>query len=180
MVHTHHNHHSNHHLLTKQPQTPIMTPIDYKQQGKNNRRRGQAHEHKTRHHLEEQGYIVARWNNQIDLTTSPPTMIQAKSTRFNRGTTGFPDFIALKPLRPPLQAYNIILIECKVNNKLTPTEKTILNHYQHTLHIPCYISYKLDNDTTPHLRQHTHYTPKQPTTPINTPIPNQTKPSPHS
>ena len=170
------NHHNHHH--------PLNNPMtDYKQQGKNNRRRGQAHELKTRHHLEQQGYIVARWNNQIDLTTSPPTIIQAKSTKYNRGTTGFPDLIAFKPTSPNTDTHNIILIECKVNNTLTPTEKLTLNHYQHTLHIPCFISYKLDNDTTPHLRQHTHYTPKQPTTPptpINTPIPTQTKPSPHS
>jgi len=135
-------------------------PTDYKQQGKNNRRRGAAHEHKTRHYLEEQGYIVARWNNQIDLTTSPPTMIQAKSTHFNRGTTGFPDFIAIKPHPTHPLLYTIILIECKVNNKLTPTEKLSLNHIQEQLNIPCFISYKIEGDTTPHLRQHTHYTPK--------------------
>lgn len=133
---------------------------NYQQQGKNNRRRGQAHEYKTRHHIEDKGYIVARWNNQIDLTTSPPTMIQAKSTKFNRGTTGFPDFIALKPTNNPQHPYTIILIECKINNKLTPTEKLTLNHYQDTLHLPCYISYKLDGSTTPHIRQHLQYTPK--------------------
>ncbi len=141
--------------------------VNYKQQGKNNRRRGQNHEYKTRHHLEEQGYIVARWNNQIDLTTSPPTIIQAKATRFNRGTTGFPDFIALKPTNNPQHPYTIILIECKTNNTLSKIEKLRLNHIQEQLNIPCFISYKLDGDITPHLRQHTHYEPK---TPIKTQV----------
>jgi len=147
--------------------------------GKRARRKGEDFEHTTRHYLEAQGYTVARWNNQIDLTTSPPTMIQAKHNPFRRGTTGFPDFIAFKPHTTPhitntlkeplnptinkhqyLQLYHIILIECKTNNTLSKTEKLRLNHIQEQLNIPCFISYKIEGDSTPHLRQHTHYTPK--------------------
>lgn len=149
-----------------QPITMVKTKNPIKvQQGKKARRKGREFEQATRQYLISLGYYITRWNNIIDTTTIPHTLQQAKYNRFHTNT-GFPDLLAFKPIpnTHPNQ-YTLILIECKTNNTLTKQEKLQLNHYQHTLHIPCYIAYPDPTTNTPTLRGHLLYTPNTPKTP---------------
>lgn len=80
--------------------------VDYKKQGRANRRKGAAFELKVRRGLEADWWIVDRWtNNVID-----GKLQAAKSNRFNSRTTGFPDFLAFSCGR-------VIGIECKSGPK---------------------------------------------------------------
>jgi len=110
--------------------------------GKKNRASGQRFERKTRKDLEEKGWIVDRWGNNIELPTSEevqgihmghnkwlkkyePTkgkLIPAKS-RFGLRTTGFPDFIAYVIIKGTEFVPEIMGVECKSGKYLTKEEK---------------------------------------------------------
>ena len=103
--------------------------VDYKKQGKENRKKGAAFELKTRAELEKQGYFVDKWNNNVDLEKK--CIVRAKN-KFFRGRpmglgSGFPDFIAFmdKQLQKESCAtnYKVIFVECKINGKLKKIEK---------------------------------------------------------
>jgi len=100
--------------------------IDYKAQGKANRKKGAAFEVKTRKHLESKGYVVCKWQNNVDLDNS--CMIKAKQKFIGgRGMglgSGFPDFIAFEKINRSRQNYyKLLFIECKTNGKLSVIEK---------------------------------------------------------
>jgi hypothetical protein len=105
--------------------------VDFKIQGKKNRRTGAEFEKKVRTDLESKGWIVCRWNNNIEIKEENQVytmkMIQAKSNRFNMRTTGFPDFITFKLENEypgcNTHLYEINGVECKSNGKLDRTEK---------------------------------------------------------
>jgi len=75
-----------------------------RKQGKKNRASGAAFELKVRKDLEENGWIVDKWTNNVDWLEDninrPPEkregkLIQAKSFMGKTRTNGFPDFIAI-------------------------------------------------------------------------------------
>ena len=114
---------------------------DKKEQGKKNLEAGRRFELKVRKDLEEKGWIVSKWQNNVDLTVSIdlsqmdpnkkilgralhncPRLVPAKQGRFRKTSTGFPDFIC----------YNLIFrggsaivdgVECKSNGYLSKDEK---------------------------------------------------------
>ena len=103
--------------------------IDYKAQGKRNRAAGARFELKVRKNLEEQGFIVDKFTNNIDLENS--CFVKAKQT-FIKGRgmglgSGFPDFIAFRQTNHSKKKigtqYAIMLVECKVNGTLSKIEK---------------------------------------------------------
>lgn len=112
-------------------------------QGKRNKVNGARHELKIRKELENDGWFVSKWSNNIDIATK--SIVKAKHT-FNPFRkvmslgTGFPDFIAFKrvptkgyergysneqPIWLDKTNYNYIIrfIECKLNGRLTAEEK---------------------------------------------------------
>lgn len=97
--------------------------VDYKAQGKKNRLAGAAFERKTRLALTTEGWTVSKWQNNIDLDKG--FMHAARRNRFASLSTGFPDFVAFRRIINPFGAgfYRTIFVECKVNGKLTKTEK---------------------------------------------------------
>ena len=91
--------------------------MNKKEQGKKNRRDGAAFELKVRKSLEEEGYIVDKWTNNVDLELKK--IVKAK-TKFMFGRpvglgSGFPDFIAFR--------FSPFFVEVKSNGKLTKIEK---------------------------------------------------------
>jgi len=90
--------------------------IDFVKQGKNNRRHGAEFERDVRKFVEKNfpDTIISRWQNNINLETKE--IIQAKSTQWNRGTTGFPDYVIISH-------WETIFLECKRNGYLKPEER---------------------------------------------------------
>ena len=155
-----------------------MKTLTKQQQGKASRRKGKKFEQATYHFLNNLGYFVTKWGNNVDLIINPPQLTISKGNRFHT-PTGFPDYLAFKPINKttPIR-YEVILVECKINNTLDKKEKLQLNHYQYTLNIPCYICYPHPQTNQPTLRKHTKYTPNpnHKHTPKYTPNPNQKQP----
>jgi len=121
--------------------------IDKRKMGKRSRAQGKAFELRVRKDLEEKGWIVDRWNNQVsdfpdDNIKLPPELredrklIPAKAKFRGMGipmmlSSGFPDFIAYKRVNKPeemrvikiKQTYEVIGVECKMNGILDKQEK---------------------------------------------------------
>lgn len=99
--------------------------IDYKKQGKANRAKGARFELKTRKRLEEHGWIVTKWQNNIDLEKGE--IIPAKANpfnRFNKSGSGFPDFLAFQKLpHHGHRRYQLMFVEAKSNGTLNKLEK---------------------------------------------------------
>lgn len=97
--------------------------IDKKKQGRRNKINGSIFERKVREELESIGYVVAKWNNQVDLKMK--RMVPSKH-KYNFYTkvmslgSGFPDFIAFMPFE---KGRKIIGIECKIGKYLDDDEK---------------------------------------------------------
>lgn len=93
--------------------------IDYVKQGKANRAKGARFELKVRKDMEDKGWHVCKFQNNIDLDNS--CFIPAKQ-KFIRGRgmglgSGFPDFLCIK------SHGRIKFIEAKVNGTLSKEEK---------------------------------------------------------
>lgn len=94
-------------------------------QGKKNRQKGYQTEAIVRERLEREGWIVSRWNNNVDITSKE--IIRSIPNRFNI-QPGFPDFICLKPTRQTLAGemiplFKIKFVECKTGGKCDPIER---------------------------------------------------------
>lgn len=108
------------------PQVRTKTEIKKR---KKSRKSGLDFESRVRLDLEEKGWIVSKWPNQVELIEAK--IIPAKQTwKFNpfRKTmmpsaqgTGFPDFIAFQKISE--KGYNIIGVEVKVNGQLDREER---------------------------------------------------------
>lgn len=123
--------------------------IDYKAQGKKNKRVGAAFENKTRKHFNEKGWIVSKWHNNIDLQTDE--IVQAKNHYIpGRGLTsgkGFPDFVMFRMLADTRNgvSYEVMFVECKTNNKLDKKEKMKMQAMKEMGH-KCYIAFLAGKD----------------------------------
>ncbi len=98
--------------------------------GKKNRAAGARFELVVRKHLEANGWITDKWTKNVDLEKME---IIATRRKFVPGRgfmgigTGFPDFIAFKPIvgekKDDFQVYKVIGVESKMNGILDKTEK---------------------------------------------------------
>lgn len=118
--------------------------IDYKAQGKANRKKGAEFERQTRKALIQLGFTVDKWTNNIDLENED--IIPAKANpfnRFNRSGLGFPDFVAFAQgsANSGHPTYIVRFIECKLNGILSKVEKQKMNFLMSKNHA-CYIAYK--------------------------------------
>jgi len=94
--------------------------IDKVKQGKKNRRMGADFERRTRKDLEEKGWIVSKWQNNI----KEGKCVSARPGRFRMMQTGFPDFIAYRNLYYHSKNFvTINFVECKCNGYLNKIEK---------------------------------------------------------
>jgi hypothetical protein len=101
--------------------------INYSKQGKLNRAAGQRFETKVRQHLEDMGWIVAKWMNTIDYSKNKIVPAKRKYNPFKKVMvlgTGFPDFICFKRIEGcEGENYDIIGLEVKSNGYLDKVEK---------------------------------------------------------
>ena len=121
-------------------------------QGKVSRAQGKAFEVRTRADLESKGWIVDRWNNQVEFEEATKNIVdmgkkdfpmmakgikygkltpaKAKWNNFTKsmmmGNGGFPDFIAFRKhpgFNVKFNQYEVIGIEAKMNGELDREEK---------------------------------------------------------
>jgi hypothetical protein len=94
--------------------------------GKNAKARGARFELSVRKDLEEKGWIVDKWTNNIDLDEEPVKISPAKRkyNPFRRAMTigtGFPDFVTIKNVSGEI--YSVEGVEVKMNGMLSKVEK---------------------------------------------------------
>lgn len=93
---------------------------------------GGAFESKTRKDLEEKGWVVDKWSNNLDLDSGEIVPCKRVFKRFGEGKgvmtigTGFPDFIAFQNMEG---GYKIIGVEVKMNGNLSREEKLKCSWY---------------------------------------------------
>ena len=119
----------------------VMTKEEYAAQGKKNRRIGAKFERDTRKDMEDKGWIVDKWSNNVDLDSEE--IVKAKLP-FSGGYarvigTGFPDFVIFHLEFE--DNYKLIFVECKINGKLSKTEKLKMNFLIKQGH-NCFVAYK--------------------------------------
>lgn len=96
--------------------------------GKVSKAAGGQFELRTRKDLEEKGWIVDKWTNNIDLEKDELVAAKRKmrfinhNMRFMTLGTGFPDFITFQ-LMDGDSNYRIVGVEVKMNGKLSKVEK---------------------------------------------------------
>ncbi len=101
-----------------------------KSRGKKSRAQGIRFELKVRKDLEAHGWITDKWTKNVDLEKRELIPAKRKFNPFNRVMTigtGFPDFIAFKPILDhkvdDYYAYKVIGVEAKSNGLLDKIEK---------------------------------------------------------
>lgn len=101
---------------------------DYSSQGKKNRASGSRFELKVRKDLEEKGWILDKWTNNVDLEEGKIIPAKRKYNPFLRALsigTGFPDFIGIKIKGKK----DLIGIEVKMRGYLDKDEKAKCKFY---------------------------------------------------
>ena len=94
--------------------------------GKKSRAKGISFELKVRKDLEEKGWIVDKWSNNVDLKVQKLTPAKRKFNPFSRVMTigtGLPDFIAFQLMNETNKNYKVIGVEVKTNGYLDKEEK---------------------------------------------------------
>jgi len=106
----------------------MMEKIDKQKQGKKNKASGRVFELKVRHNLESEGWIVAKWTNNVENGKLVPA--KHKFNPFSKVMTmgtGFPDFIAHRRSKckecSEFCGYEVIGVEAKSNRYLDKAEK---------------------------------------------------------
>jgi len=98
--------------------------------GKKSKSSGSLFELKVRKDLEEKGWIVVKWSNNIDENKIIPAKRIFKRFNKNMGVmtigTGFPDFLAFQEIN---EYYKIIGVEVKSNGLLQKIEKEKCSWY---------------------------------------------------
>ena len=130
-----------------------MMPTDWKKQGKRNRRKGGDWEREVKENLENDGWIVEKFGNKVDLfiqgdEVSGGEFIKAKPYLI-RGMgmmlgAGFPDFLCFKP-SPQGKPHKIKFVECKINGSLSKLEKQKMAWLESEGYC-CWVAGKDEND----------------------------------
>lgn len=103
--------------------------------------------------MKAKGWILDKWSNNIDLQTDE--IIKAKSNIFHSRSTGFPDFVMFKEIGS-YGFYELQLVECKLNGKLSKMEKQKLKVYQNK-GFRVYVAYRDDTqENNIRLREYVH------------------------
>lgn len=95
-------------------------------QGKNNRAKGKRFELAVRKQLEDKGWIICKWTNQIDVENNKLIPAKSKYNPFtkrimNEGS-GFPDFVCMRK-NAKGNLFKLIFVEVKINGYLDQIEK---------------------------------------------------------
>ncbi len=96
------------------------------ERGSKSKASGGAFELRTRKDLEEKGWVVDKWSNNVDLDEGRVVPCKRVFRPFGPGKgvmtigTGFPDFVCFEKRR---DLYKVIGVEVKMNGKLSREEK---------------------------------------------------------
>ena len=121
--------------------------IDFKKQGKKNRQKGSDWEKIVRKDLESKGWVISKWQNQVEFRTytepvnnmiliNEGRMIPCRMNFRGKGIpmmlgAGFPDFVAFKNHTDQSDCggpcFEVIGVECKINGYLNPEEREKCN-----------------------------------------------------
>lgn len=94
------------------------------ERGRKSKASGGQFELRVRKDLEEKGWIVDKWSNNVDLVTKKIIAAKKKFNPFAKIMTigtGFPDFIAMQKMGPG--RYKVVGVEVKVSGSLSREEK---------------------------------------------------------
>ena len=94
--------------------------------GKRNRATGLDTEKRVRRDLEDKGWVVAKWSNNINLEDNKLVPVKNKFRGIGIPmmlSAGFPDFIAFRQLKHHAASKIVIGVECKSNGYLDKKEK---------------------------------------------------------
>ncbi len=92
--------------------------------GKKSKAQGGQFELRVRKDLEEKGWIVDKWSNNVDIEDGKIVPCRRKFNPFNKAMTigtGFPDFVAFQ--KRENGDYKVIGVEVKMNGVLSRVEK---------------------------------------------------------
>jgi hypothetical protein len=98
---------------------------DFVKQGKRNRANGAEFERRVRKDLEDKGWIVSKWANNV----KDGKCVPAKPGKFRMMQTGFPDFITYKRVSWTDENPKIVFVEVKTNGYLSKEEKAKAKWY---------------------------------------------------
>lgn len=119
--------------------------IDKRKQGKNNRAKGKAFEKRVEKDLESKGWIVIKFNKQVDLDKNELVTAKPQFNPFFKRIvgegSGFPDFLIFRK-SPNETDFIIQLVECKINGYLDLKEKGKVEWIKSKLKIPVFIASK--------------------------------------
>ena len=104
--------------------------VNYSKQGKKNRASGARFELKVRKDLEEKGWTIAKWTNNIDLEKNQMIPAKRKYNPFFKALsvgTGFPDFVGIKAEKGDKK--EVIGVEVKARGYLDKEEKEKCKFY---------------------------------------------------
>lgn len=111
--------------------------------GKKSRKSGMLFELRVRHDLEDQGYIITKWQNQIDFEKQKIIPAPSKFNFFTKSIihgSGFPDYLAIS--REP-DGVKVIGVESKSSKYLDKEEKKKCEWYlEHKIFDMILIAYK--------------------------------------
>ena len=121
----------------------LKEELTKQQLGKRGRQSGKKFELKVRKDLEDDGWIVSKWNNTIDFENNK--LIQAKS-KYNPFTkrvmsegSGFPDFVAYKLVN---ELFVVIGVESKKAKYLDKEEKKMIEWLrEHRIFANIFVAY---------------------------------------
>jgi len=100
-----------------------------RKQGKKNRAAGARFELKVRDDLENDGWVIDKWTNNVDLEEGKLVKAKRKYNPFKKVMvigTGFPDFIGFKPSG---KKHTVIGVEVRSDGYLKPDEKKKCEFY---------------------------------------------------
>lgn len=92
--------------------------------GKKSRSKGAGFELVVRKDLEEKGWVVDKWSNNVDLDLGKVVSAKRKFNPFSKVMsigTGFPDFVAFQKVGD--RYFNVVGFEVKTNGMLSKVEK---------------------------------------------------------
>ncbi len=118
--------------------------VDFKKQGAKNRKAGKDFELKARKHFGLKGWIVDKFSSNIDLENNCFKQAGVKYIP-GRGMMpglGFPDFLMFKKR---VEYYQLLFVECKVNNTLTKVEKQKMQWLVDNGH-RCFVAFNNDGE----------------------------------
>lgn len=140
-----------------------MKTEDRKKLGKKSRKQGQDFERKVREDLESKGWIVLRWDKNIEFPIGyEGVMLRGEFVqttghwnnflkRIVVSQSGFPDFVCIKlgvfktpvgDIRLTPDAFEVQFVECKTNGILDKLEREKSRWIKEKLHIPIFIASK--------------------------------------